>query len=98
MSTRFTFFNYLDSILLSSLIAVTLSLIFMLLTQWIPRKMTSYSLIAGCVTIVIMAIFILVFPSSFLLVRILMAIVLLVLLFSIYSGWKNEKGTFRLFG
>lgn len=52
---------------------------------------------SGCVIMVIMIIFILAFPNSYIALRILFAIVLALLLVSIYFGWKNERGTFKMY-
>ena len=46
---------------------------------------------------VLTILFVLIFPSSFLGARILFAILMVILLITIYLGWKNEKGTFRMY-
>ena len=59
--------------------------------------MTYITIGAGCAIIIIMALFILVFPNSYLGLRIVFAIVLILLLVSIAFGWKNQKSTFRMY-
>jgi len=86
-----TFFNGLGTIILSLVIGLVLSAIFMLLIQLLSRRapMTLIVIGSGCVIVIIMALFVLIFPSSYLGLRIVFAIVLVLLLVSIYFGWKN---------
>ena len=59
--------------------------------------MTYVTVGSGCAVMVLMALFVLVFPSSFLAVRIIFAIIMILLLLSIGLGWRNQKGTFKLY-
>ena len=86
-----TFFNGISTIIISLVIGLVLSVIFMLLVQLLSRKapITYIVVGSGCGIIIIMALFVLSFPSSYLGLRIVFAIILVLLLASIYFGWKN---------
>ena len=62
-----------------------------------PRRMTKWTIYLGCAIMVLTILFVLIFPSSFLGARVVFAILMVVLLVTIYLGWKNEKGTFRMY-
>ena len=59
--------------------------------------MTYITVAAGCGVIVLMGLFILVFPSTYIGLRIVFTIILILLLVSIAFGWKNQKNTFKMY-
>lgn len=83
---------------LSCLIGLGICLIFMLLVQQMPRKMTKYTLGFGCLILLIMAIFVLVFPRSYLLARIIFALVIVMLLITIFLNWRKNKNKVAVYG
>ena len=51
--------------------------------------MTNYTIYLGGIIMVLTILFVLIFPSSFILARVVFAILMVVLLVTIYLGWKN---------
>jgi len=51
--------------------------------------MTKYTIWLGSAIMVLTILFVLIFPSSFLLARLIFAIIMIILLVTIYLGWKN---------
>lgn len=98
VAQRFTFFERLDSIILSCLIGLGLCLIFTLLIQQMPRRMTKYTLGFGCLILVIMAIFVLVFPQSYIAARIIFSLLLIVLVITIFLNWRKNKNKVAVYG
>ena len=97
VSRRMTFFNEIGTIIITLLIGLALAILFLFLVQQFPQKIVYAILGAGCVVIVLTVLFVLIFPSSYLLIRILFALLMLLLLVTIVLGWKREKGTFQLY-
>jgi uncharacterized membrane protein len=60
--------------------------------------MNKLTLILGCLIVVVMIIFVLAFPNSQLIARIIFSLVLIVFLITIYFTFKTNKGSLPIHG
>lgn len=94
---RFNFFEKIKTITISCLIAVGVSLLYIVLLQHYPKQTTIYTIGFGALIMLVTLIFVLVFPSSHIYIRIPFALILLLLLITVFLAWRKSKGTIKLY-
>ena len=62
-----------------------------------PSKMTYITLIFGALIIVVTGVFVMVFPKTHMIPRIVFAAILLLALIAVFFSWKNNRSTLKFF-
>jgi hypothetical protein len=75
-----------------------LGIAYTFLVQTFPLTMNKLALLLGCLLVAVMVIFILAFPNTQLVARIIFIIVMLILLLTIYFTFKKNKGSLSIHG